>query len=292
MPIPADILEAYLYCDKIARSRAKNFYPAFRFLPKPRRLALSAFYAFCSLSDDIADNNSTQPLQNRIEQLADWKQQLDDCFNGNPKDPIFIATHDSMNRYNLPKAPFFDLLDGVEMDFKTHRYNTFSELELYCRRVASSVGRISIRIFGCDGPNADAYADALGIAFQLTNIMRDIDEDYQRDRIYIPLDEMEQYQYSETDINKKIYDERFIRLMQLQYDRAVKYLAKAKIQLLGDQASKLLTAEVMRSVYKQLLEEIRNHNFNIYQGRISVNRWTKIQKIVKTFLYHKFTFRS
>ncbi len=289
MPIPANILEAYQHCDRIARNRAKNFYPAFRFLPKDRRLALSAFYAYCSLSDDIADDESISSVEQRIEQLRAWRQKLDACLNGSPNDQIFIAIHDSVTRYNLPHEPFYDLLDGVEMDFTIHRYNTFPDLELYCRRVASSVGRISIRIFGCDGPGADEYADALGIALQLTNIMRDIREDFRRDRIYVPLDEMERHTYAESDIRDNIIDDRFVNLMQAQYDRALKYFDLAQTDLLGQQASKLLTAEVMRTVYRQLLEEIRRQDFNIYQGRISLNRWTMISNIARTFLRHKMT---
>ena len=184
-----ELAEAYRFCDRLAQRRARNFYPAFRFLPQRRRLALSAFYAFCTVSDDISDDAVCVSLADRLERLNHWKRSLEQCFSGHYDSPLFLALADAVHEFALPRQPFYDLLDGIEMDLQPRRYNTFRDLELYCRKVASSVGRVSVRIFGCSSQGADEYADRLGIALQLTNILRDIGEDLLRDRLYLPMDE-------------------------------------------------------------------------------------------------------
>ncbi len=287
MPIPstAELEDAYRYCDNIARQRARNFYPAFRFLTRERRSALSAYYAFCSLSDDIADENQST-VEEKRQKLDAWRTSLKQCINGDPETPLFLALADAISRFNLPPQPFFDLLEGIEMDFTSRRYQTFDDLIVYCRRVASSVGLVSVRIFGCTEPGADEYADALGIAFQLTNIMRDISEDIQRDRIYLPTEDLERFEYSEDDLKSAVYDQRFISLMQFQYERALSCFDQAQPDLAGKQRRYLLTAEIMSSVYLRVLDEMKRQKFNVLNHRISIPKWRMAAGIARTLGRH------
>jgi phytoene synthase len=275
--------EAYSYCDRLARARARNFYPAFRFLSKDRRLALSAFYAFCSLSDDISDDSGLS-LGQRQEKLLVWRGDLDRCFEGECDAPVFIALADAITHFHLPREPFDDLLRGIEMDLEPRRYATFDDLQVYCRCVASSVGRVSVRIFGCHDPGADQYADHLGIAFQLTNILRDLSEDIARDRLYLPQEDLERLGFSESDLSAKIYDDRFLNLMQFQYTRAVSFFASAQPRLAGSQSRRLLPAEIMKAVYRRTLEEIRLRHFRVFDGRIAAPWYGKARVIVQILL--------
>ncbi len=278
-PDQGDLVEAYRYCDRIARQRARNFYPAFRFLPRQRRLALSAFYVFCSFSDDIVDDSSGLSPAERREKLNAWRNSLKHCFDGETDSPLFFALNDSIHRFELPKEPFFDLLRGVEMDLLPRRFPAFSDLETYCRLVASSVGLVSVRIFGCTESGADQYANALGIALQLTNILRDMIEDIERGRIYIPTEDLERFSYNEKDLQNRVYDHRFMELMRFQYDRAQQFFDDADPGLAGVHSRKLLPAEIMKSVYQRILEEIRRRNFNVFAGRVAIPKWRVISGI-------------
>ncbi len=286
MPQPADIFRAYRICDQIARRRARNFYPAFRFLPKERRMALSAFYTFCALSDDIVDSQPEFSSAKKVEALKQWRRSLEECFSGEADQPVFVALGDAVRRFRLPPEPFFDLLDGIGMDLEHRRYDTFEELKLYCLRVASSVGLISVRIFGCHRGEADQYAERLGIAFQLTNILRDIPEDLGRDRIYLPQEDLRAFSYSESDLKRKIYDHRFREMMNRQYLRTVDYFRMADLNLVGSGAKRLLAAEIMRSVYRGTLEEIRRRNFNVFEQRIVLPKWRLAVGIARTVGKH------
>ncbi|RJP73137.1 MAG: squalene synthase HpnD [Candidatus Zixiibacteriota bacterium] len=275
--------QAYLHCDGLARQRARNFYPAFRLLPRPRRLALSAFYAFCTLADDIADEAGADPDARRSE-LVRWRGLLDRCFeqrldpDGDP--PVFLALSDAVVRFGLPRQPFRDLLSGIEMDLEPRRFATFADLEVYCRCVASTVGRVSVRIFGCTHPGADAYADRLGLALQMTNILRDLAEDMHRRRLYLPLEDLERFDYREEDVVRQVYDRRFRELMEFQYRRAQGYFQAADPRLAGDQARRLLPAQVMKAVYQGTLEELRRQEFRVYARRISLPAGRKLAAVL------------
>jgi len=275
--------DAYRYCDRLARQRARNFYPAFRFLPRDRRLAMSAFYAFCTLSDDISDDAGLSPAE-RQEKLLAWRRDFNRCLEGDCDAPVFIALADAMVRFQLPHEPFDDLLRGIEMDLSPRCYATFEDLKIYCRCVASSVGRISVRIFGCDDSGADEYADHLGIAFQLTNILRDLPEDNARNRVYLPQEDLKHFGYSEDDLRAQIYDDRFLQLMRFQYERAVSFFESAQPRLAGLQSRRLLPAEIMKAVYRRTLEEIRRRRFRVFERRISAPWYGKARVIAQTLL--------
>ncbi len=286
MPYEGDLQEAYTYCDRIARQRARNFYPAFRFLSRQRRLALSAFYVFCSYSDDIADDEANASLEEKQAKLEAWKTRLDGCFTGGAEAPLFIALQDTIRRFELPREPFFDLLRGIEMDFIPQRFQNFDDLKAYCRCVASSVGLVSVRIFGCTHPGADRYANLLGIGLQLTNIMRDLAEDISRGRVYIPTEDLDRFAYSEKDLTNGVMNENFLNLMEYQHQRASGYFRDAQPGLAAEQRGRLLAAEMMKSAYRQILESMRARSFNVFDGRINVPRWRLIATLAATFLRH------
>ncbi len=279
-----DLAEAYRLCDRLAQRRARNFYPAFRFLSQRRRLALSAVYAFCSMSDDISDDADRTSSAERLERLEGWRQSLERCFSGRYDSPVFLALADVIREFELPPQPFYDLLDGIAMDLQPRRYYTFRDLELYCRRVASSVGKVSVRIFGCASQGADEYADRLGIALQLTNILRDIGEDLHRGRLYLPLDEMKQFGYDEVDLENCVYDDRFRNLVNHQYTRAVEYFNAADPALAGSHFRRLFPAEIMKAVYRRMLEEIRRLDFRIFDRRVTLSAGKKTLAVLRACL--------
>jgi 15-cis-phytoene synthase len=280
MEAPDRLQQAYLFCDQMARQRARNFYAAFRFLPSQRRLALSAFYAYCTLSDDVADDSKGMTLEERRGKLDAWRQSLDDCFSGRAETPVFLALQDSVRKFDLPRQPFYDLLDGIEMDLEPRRYATFPDLEIYCRRVASSVGQVSVRIFGCTSSGAEVYADRLGIAFQLTNILRDLSEDLQADRLYLPLEDLERFGCTEDDLRRGLYDEHFRDLMRFEYQRAWSYYQAAYPGLAGNMRHKLFPAQIMKAVYWRVLHELERHDFKVMNRRIEIPWWRKASAVV------------
>ena len=195
---------AYDHCQRVAHARAKNFYYAFRMLPPPKRRAVYAIYAVCRLWDDIADDD--MPLDRKRALFVETRRSLASALDGGvqaDRQPEFVALADTSRRYAIPRRYFEAVLDGVESDLVTSRYANFHELRDYCRKVASAVGLICISIFGYDDPHAEDYAEDMGIALQLTNVLRDIREDAERDRIYIPQDELAEYGYGENGFGGK-----------------------------------------------------------------------------------------
>ena len=193
----ATLLLDYDRCAEVTRRASSNFYYAFMLLPAERRRALYAVYAFCRFVDDIADDES---VAEPAELLRRWRDELERAYGGNPARAVSRALADASRRFNIPRRHFEEVIAGVEMDLARKRYETFQELRLYCYRVASAVGLICIEIFGYTNPAACQYAERLGIAFQLTNIIRDVSEDAARGRIYLPLEDLARFGVTEADI--------------------------------------------------------------------------------------------
>jgi 15-cis-phytoene synthase len=287
MPDQIAIRDAYIYCDRIARQRARNFYPAFRFLPLSRRLALSAFYTFCSLSDDVSDAAPEEPTARKRQRLIQWRDELERTFYQQGESPVSIALGDAIKRYDLPRQPFFDLLDGIDMDLEPREYNSWEDLQLYCRRVASSVGLVSLRIFGCTAPEGEIYADNLGIAFQLTNILRDVNEDFQQGRIYLPLDDRINFGITRHHFEQRNLDSSFQSLLYFEYGRARQFFNAADPALIGKEYQSLLPAEMMKAVYRGTLNELKKQQFPIFQKRVSLTKWQKIIAFLRAYLHFK-----
>lgn len=265
---------AYDHCQRIAKDQAKNFYYAFRTLPARKRRAIYAAYAFCRYCDDIADESL--PVEEKQRQLAHTRQLLADSKKGAAREPVFAALEDASNEFGIPADYFEDVIDGVEMDLTWTRFRNFEELRTYCHKVASVVGLICIEVFGYKDPKAKEYAIDLGIAMQMTNIMRDIKEDAQRGRIYIPLDEMARFGYSEQDLMVGVVNDAFLDLMRFQSARARQYFASGRrlVPLLSP-ASRACPA-VLHGVYSAILDRIESSGFNVFERRIGLSRPEKL----------------
>jgi phytoene synthase len=258
----------YARCAEITRRSSSNFYYAFMLLPAERRRALHAVYAFCRFIDDIADDESTTDAASL---LVRWREELDRVYGGGaPTRALSRALADSARQFNIPRKYFEEIIAGVEMDLTRRRYANFEDLRLYCYRVASAVGLICIEVFGYTNPAARIYAEQLGIAFQLTNILRDVKEDAARGRIYLPLDDLARCGVSEDEILRGVYSARFVGLMQFEAARAQDFYHQAEAALPAEDRSSLLTAEAMRLIYGALLQRIVRSNYRVLDRRHSL----------------------
>jgi phytoene synthase len=262
------LAEDFARCASITRDSSSNFYYAFKLLPAQRRRALYATYAFCRFVDDIADDEQVPQPAILLER---WRAELDRVYSGAPTRAISRALADSVRRFAIPRRHFEEIIDGVEMDLTRKRYRTFAELRLYCYRVASAVGLICIEIFGYRNPQARTYAENLGIAFQLTNIIRDVREDAGRGRIYLPLDDLERFGVKEEELLSARYSERFERLMEFQARRAQDFYHQAERTLPPEDRGSLLTAEAMRLIYSALLRRIVKSRYRVMDGKLRLS---------------------
>jgi phytoene synthase len=221
-----ELEQSYRFCREVARKRARNFYYGFRLLPKPRRDAFCAVYAFMRYSDDVAD--STAAVDERADRLQQWRQALDRALRGDYGDSqVFPALHDAARRYQIPADYLRDLITGTQMDLTIRFYQTFDDLYQYCYRVASVVGLCSLHMFGFHDPEAKLLAERCGIAFQLTNILRDLREDAAAGRIYLPLEDFERFSYKPEQLAAGVESQAFRDLMRHELSRARAYYAEA-----------------------------------------------------------------
>lgn len=264
---PGDLAADYARCAEITRRSSSNFYYAFMLLPAERRRALHAVYAFCRFIDDIADDEGSGDAASLLNR---WREELDRVYGGTPTRAISRALADSIRQFKIPRRYFEEIIAGVEMDLTRKRYESFEQLRLYCYRVASAVGLICIEIFGYTNPCARTYAEKLGIAFQLTNILRDVKEDASRGRIYLPLEDLARFGVTEGEILGGVYNSGFVRLMEFEAVRAQDFYREAEAALPAEDRSSLLTAEAMRMIYGALLERIVRSNYRVLDRRLSL----------------------
>jgi len=266
-------LEAsYAFCRRIARTRAKNFYYSFLLLSREQKDAMCAIYAFMRYCDDISEGEGASR-----ESIDQWRRDLDQALEGTfPANPLWPAFHDAVQRYRIPHRYFHEMIDGVSSDLEARQIQTFDELYRYCYQVASVVGLTIIHIFGFERQEALQLAEKCGIAFQLTNILRDIREDYENRRIYIPAEDIGRFQ---ADLTK--YDEKFIRLMRYEADRARRYYNESRplIGLVHENSRRSLSALI--EIYRRLLERIERSNYAVLDRRISLPTWQKITILIQ-----------
>ena len=260
---------------RLARATASNFYYSFLLLPGAKRRAIKDVYEFCRLLDDVVDED--QAGRSPYAELRYWRDEVEACFNGVPTSEFGERLLASIEEFDLPKQPFVDLIDGMEMDLKWHSYQTFADLREYCYRAASAVGLICIEIFGYESARTREYAVNLGLALQLTNILRDLKEDIARGRIYIPLEDLERFGYSEHELRMNLYNAPFIELMKFEHARARSYFDKAAASLPeGDRAS-MFAAEIMSAIYRELLDGIAAVQFDVFRNRIAVSKSRRLK---------------
>jgi 15-cis-phytoene synthase len=259
----------------LARATTSNFYYSFLLLPKSKRKAIQDVYEFCRLLDDIVDEDQTG--RDPYAQLQYWRDEVEACYQGNPASEFGEQLIESIEEFELPKQPFLDLIDGMEMDLKWRSYQTFADLREYCYRAASTVGLISIEIFGYESARTREYAVNLGLALQLTNVLRDLKEDISRGRIYIPLEDLERFGYSEDDLRAYRYNAPFIELMKFEYARARSYFNKAAASLPDQDRASMFAAEIMGNIYKELLDQMPAVQFDVYRNRLTVTKSRRLK---------------
>jgi len=248
----------------ITRKSASNLALAFILLPKAKRDAMSVLYAFCREVDDVADDESV-PAEKRREQLAAWRDDVRRaCESGEPQFAVNRELQPVIREFHLPFALFDELIQGCEMDLQIKRYETYEQLELYCYRVASVVGLLSIEIFGHQSPACRDYAIYLGKALQLTNILRDVRTDAERGRIYLPQSELARFHVSEREILEFQYSERFHQLAESVAARARKFYQLARETLPPEDRRSMVAAELMGSVYWRLFRKLERQQFNVF----------------------------
>ncbi len=270
---------------KLARAASSNFYYSFLLLPRAERRAIKDVYAFCRLLDDVVDED--QKGRNPYAELDDWRNEVEAIYQGVPSTEFGEQLLISVEEFELPKQPFLDLIDGMEMDLKWHSYQTFADLREYCYRAASAVGLICIEIFGYESARTREYAVNLGLALQLTNILRDLKEDTARGRIYIPIEDLERVGYSERELRENLYNAPFIELMKFEHSRAKTYFAKAAGSLPEQDRASMFAAEIMSAIYKELLEQIPKVQFNVFRNRLAVSKTRRLQIALSIWLKTK-----
>jgi phytoene synthase len=270
-PARGPVVAAYEHCEAVTRAAASNFYWGFRLLPQERRRALSAVYAFCRAADDIADEPGERREPARL--LARWRAELDAAYAGRPRHPIGIALADAASRFALPRAHFEAVIDGVAMDLSRTRYETWEgDLERYCWAVAAAVGLLAIEIFGYRNPSARDYAVNLGLAFQLTNILRDVAEDARRGRIYLPRADLERFGCAEADVLAGRLTDALRATMAFECARAGEYYGRARFSLAEEDRQSMAPAEAMRLIYEQLLRRVMFRRWDVFGPKVRLTR--------------------
>ena len=262
------------YCEDKAAKSGSSFYYSFRFLPEDRRRAVTALYAFCREVDDVVDEcHDVSLAQIKLEW---WRQEVERIFTGTPTHPVGFALQDVLRRFKLPQEQLLEIIDGMAMDLSQTRYLDFKGLQLYCYRVASVVGLLSAEIFGHEHRQTLKYAHDLGLALQLTNIIRDVGEDARRGRIYLPIEDLQRFGVLAKDILEARYSDAFRELMVFQGERAEQFYEQAFAQLPAGDRKAQRPGLVMAAIYRTLLREIAADGFQVLDRRISL---TPVRKV-------------
>lgn len=262
------------YCQDKAAKSGSSFYYSFLFLPENQRKAMTALYAFCREVDDVTDaDHDAGIIQIKLQW---WREEIHHLFQGHAQHPVTQALTPVINEFELPEEQFQEIIDGMEMDLEHTRYETFADLSLYCYRVASVVGLLSAEIFGYSNRQTTKYAHDLGMAFQLTNIIRDVREDAMRGRIYIPIEDLKRFSVSTEDVLQARHSNEFCELMKFQAQRAQQYYLKAFQQLPDDDRYQQRCGIIMAAIYQALLKKIEASNFQVLDQRISLTPFGKL----------------
>ncbi|MFM7427220.1 MAG: 15-cis-phytoene synthase CrtB [Elainella sp.] len=283
----APLEEAYELCRQITAEYSKTFYLGTLLMPPAKRRAIWAIYVWCRRTDELVDGPRSEQTTNAT--LDEWEQQLELLFAGHPTEDADVALVDTLEHFPIDIQPFRDMIAGQRMDLYRSRYETFAELELYCYRVAGTVGLMTTPVMGVDTSrnvtpwaaaqphiNPEPEAVALGIANQLTNILRDVGEDARRGRIYIPLEDLERFRYSEKDLLNGVLDERWRSLMRFQIARARRFFSEAErgVGLLSPDARFPVWAALV--LYRGILDVIERNQYDVFQKRAYVPSWRKL----------------
>ena len=270
------------YCHTKAAGSGSSFYYSFLFLPPERRRAITALYAVCREVDDVVDE-CTDAAVARVK-LDWWRKEVHAIYHGSPQHPVARALAEVTTRFNLSEERLNEIIDGMKMDLDYNRYPDFDTLKLYCHRVASVVGLLSAELFGYQDRRTLEYAADLGMAFQLTNIIRDVGEDARRGRIYLPLDEIARYGASELDILQSRETDGFRRLMEYQIERALGFYRDAFGKLPAQDRHAQRPGLIMAAIYQTMLDEIRRDGCHVLTQRTSLTPVRKLWIAWRTWI--------
>ena len=260
---------------QISKGSNSSFYYAFNLLSNEKRDAMNTVYAFCRRTDDIVDEGN-DPHEIKYENLRKWRIELEKALQGSSDYALLNKLAATIKRFKIPIDPFFELLKGMEMDLQHKRYFSFEDLQLYCYRVASTVGLMCIEIFGYKHESTRDFAVNLGIALQLTNILRDIKKDAEDGRIYLPAEDMQKFNYSENDLLNLTYNENFKMMMRYEVNRARYYFERATECLNLDDKGKMFAARAMQHIYSRLLDKIVDAEYDVYNNEVKASKLEKI----------------
>lgn len=272
--------ESYAWCEGVARAQAKNFYYSFLLLPGAKRRAMCAIYAFMRYCDDLSDDEG---IPDRAAEIARWRGDLEAALAGHAGEhAVWPAFIDTVERYRIPHQYFFDMIEGVSSDLEPRRIATFEELYGYCYHVASVVGLTIIHIFGFASPEALNLAEKCGIAFQLTNILRDVREDAEKNRVYLPAEDFERFGVSPETLEPR---DRFRQLMEFEASRARDYYREAAplVRLIDEGSRASLRALI--GIYRRLLDRIVDSNYDVIERRIRVPTWEKVWVLARSVIF-------
>lgn len=261
--------------ETITKNSRSSFYYTFLFLPAEKKHAMNVIYAFCRITDDIVDVDGVD-LQTKIQNLDDWELELNKAFTSKSKFELLNNLVEVISKLKMSPQTFFDLIKGVRMDLTKNRFNTFEELKTYCMCVASTIGQMSIEIFGYRNQKSRDYALNLGIAMQLTNILRDIKTDAQKNRFYLPMEDLRKFEYSEDELIQSVYNENFIQLMKFEVDRTEYYYKQADLNFMKEDVRVLAMGRAMQDIYYNILKKIKRKNFNVFKYDCNIPRFKKV----------------
>ncbi len=277
------------YVNTVARQSGSNFYFSFFSLPKEKREAMTALYAFCRQVDDAVDlpdrpaglpaGQARQPS----DEVQFWKEEIARTYDGKPTLPLTQSLYQAIERFDLSKVYFDGILQGVAMDLEQKRYLSFQQLSAYCYHVAGEVGLLCMEIFGYRSERLKTYAVKLGLAFQLTNILRDVGSDAERGRIYIPLEDLQRFGVTEDDILNRKLTPHLRRLLAFEARRARDAYREAAVLPTSEERPSLRAAEIMRAIYENVLDRIERRNFDVFSGRVRVPTVQKLFLAAKTW---------
>ncbi len=287
-----EIEEAYRYCENITRRHAKSFYFAAKFLPKSKQKAVYPIYAFCRRVDDEIDEIGDGNESDAMRAVEKWKQKLEEVFEGKRQKAkgknenedqfsVFIAWEDLLKTYKIPQNLPLELMQGILMDTQIKHYDTFDELYVYCYRVASTVGLMSSEILGYSDKIALRYAEALGIAMQLTNILRDVKEDAAMGRIYLPQEDLRKFGVSEEEIFANEMSDNFIEMMKFQIGRARDFYRTGEKGIGLLEKDSRFTVLLASRIYARILDEIETQNYDVFTRRAHTTSSQKLFSIPK-----------
>jgi phytoene synthase len=266
---------------EITKKSKTNFMVSFAMLPEEKRDAIHTVYAFCRCTDDIVDEAGD--ADSKRARLTRWREELEKGLRNESEHALLNKLNVIARRFGIPVEHFFDLIHGMSMDLDRNRYATFEELHGYCYHVASTVGLMCSEIFGYRNPQTRQYAIDLGIALQLTNIVRDVKADADIGRVYIPLEDFERFGYTPEQLLRSEYNEAFVQLMRFETQRAREYYSRARLSLAPEDHAAFFAARIMDRIYYRILDAIERRNFALFHERISISSFEKIRIAVTEY---------